>query len=107
MIDHTPEPWRADANSGWFPWEDAIGIFSDDETIAWTTSKASAREQDEANARLIAAAPDMLDGHTENARVLRYLVNELQGRIEGGKLAALHGCLDRSDAAIAKATGGQ
>lgn len=39
--------------------------------------------------------------HAENARILGFLVNELQGRIDGGKLAALSLCLDRSNAAIA------
>lgn len=55
------------------------------------------------DARLIAAAPDMLEAHEENVRILGFLVNELQGRIEGGKLAALAGCLDRARAALAKA----
>ena len=48
---------------------------------------------------------DMLSDHMENARILEFLCNELQGRIEGGKLQALFGCLERSRAAIAKATG--
>ena len=62
-------------------------------------------DEQEANARLIAAAPDMLADHAENARILGYLVNELQGLIPSGKMAGLDGCLQRSLSAIAKAVG--
>jgi hypothetical protein len=55
--------------------------------------------------RMEVAAPEMLAAHEENARILRFLVNELQGRIEGGKLAALAHCLDRSADAVKAATG--
>jgi hypothetical protein len=55
--------------------------------------------------RMEVAAPLMLKAHEENARILRFLVNELQGRIEGGKLAALAHCLDRSADAVKAATG--
>ena len=39
------------------------------------------------------------EAHTENARILGYLVNELQGRVEAGKLAAVVACWNRSKAA--------
>lgn len=52
------------------------------------------------------AAPDLLEAHEENARILGFLVNELQGLIPAGKLAALDKCYARSVEAIAKAKGG-
>lgn len=58
-----------------------------------------------ANARLIAVAPDLLEAHTENARILRLLWSELQGRVDAGKLAALDACLQRCDYAIDLANG--
>jgi hypothetical protein len=57
------------------------------------------------NAMVMAAAEEMLEHHKENARILRLLVNELHGRIEAGKLAAVATCLGRSESAVAKATG--
>ena len=48
---------------------------------------------------------DMLLDHIENERILSFFCNELQGRVEAGKLEALFGCLNRSRAAIARATG--
>lgn len=51
-------------------------------------------------------ASDLLANHEENARILGYLVNELEGIVEAGKLGALALCLDRSQRAIAKAKGG-
>ena len=115
MSEHTPGSWVAedkiDDRCGWRePRQQILITGPKGELIANYTTEFMEYPDDDvnaANARLIAAAPDMLDVHTENARILRYLVNELQGRIEDGKLAALHGCLDRCDAAIAKATGGQ
>ena len=102
----TPGPWRLDCgsylqHSCCFDW----AVVGRDAESGRPLCIAEARGK--SDSLLIAAAPDMLDGHTENARILRYLVNELQGRIEGGKLPALRGCLDRCDAAIALATGGQ
>jgi hypothetical protein len=55
--------------------------------------------------RMEVAAPKMLAAHEENARILGFLVNELQGRVDGGKLIALAQCLARSRAAIEAATG--
>ena len=59
MSKHAPGPWyyrRDDA-----VWKEAHGIFNEaNEAIAWTTRGWSAGEIEEANARLIAAAPDLL-----------------------------------------------
>jgi hypothetical protein len=108
MADATPRPWHVETNA--LEGTDDVGftILSNDEIVCDLYQHAGACllrfDNDEANARLIAAAPDMLADHQENARVLGFLVNELQGRIDGGKLAALCACLNRSNAAIAKAT---
>lgn len=51
------------------------------------------------------AAPDLAElvgAHRENARVLSNLHNDLQGRADAVKLAALFDCLVRSTAALAK-----
>jgi len=104
---HTPGPWE----SGHF---DDI----DDEIIIQTHEGEYVASIDcdgayegkiakciDANARLIAAAPDMLEGHEENARILGYLVNELQGLIPAGKLAAIEACQMRSVNSSSKAKG--
>lgn len=57
------------------------------------------------DAQLIFAARDMLSDHKENVRLLSLVIHDLQGRVEGGKLAALQQCLDRSKASVAKAEG--
>ena len=44
---------------------------------------------------------EAVEAHRENARVLGLLHNELQGRIDAPKLAALFECLARSTAVIA------
>ena len=51
----------------------------------------------------LAEAARLREAHAENARLLGLLVNDLQGRIEGGKLAALAQCWER--AALAKEAG--
>lgn len=51
----TPGPWVVSLD-GWKPWEGAIEIAAPSSTIAWTPSGGN----EEADARLIAAAPDLL-----------------------------------------------
>ena len=53
----------------------------------------------EAAAEAITALIEAREAHTENARILGYLVNELQGRVEAGKFAAVVACWTRSKAA--------
>jgi hypothetical protein len=103
----TPGPWRFDHD-----WRRIPSIIGADGNQVASIEKDFTKDgwvkdlpEREANALLIASCPDMLAAHVENARILRFLVSELQGRIESGKLAALHGCLERSDAAISAATG--
>ncbi len=115
MSEHTPGPWSFDAD-----WHRLPTIFGADRSKIATIEKedfihsgkfpgtghTKQKPEREANAHLIVAAPEMLAAHSENARVLRLLVSELQGRVEGGKLAAIALCLGRSNDAIAKATNG-
>ena len=101
-LKHTP--WKA----GPHPWPEQIGccpLVGRPWSVHGTNHHNVAAAVSEDIARLIAAAPDMLSDHMENARILEFLCMEPQGRIEGGKLQALFGCLERSRAAIAKATG--
>ena len=48
-----------------------------------------------------AGVAELVEAHRENARVLSHLHNELQGRVDAAKLAALFECLARSTAALA------
>lgn len=43
---------------------------------------------------------ELVEAHRENARVLSHLHNDLQGRVDVAKLAALFECLARSTAAL-------
>ncbi len=119
---HTPGPWVAYVQS--FPHEILIcttGPFSNYdspvvEQIAWTAKNTwqtgterhgAQKERDYANARLIAAAPELLDV----VKTLRdYIADTASGALhfsdsgEGVKAMAAED-LARVDAAIAKATG--
>lgn len=105
MSGYTPSPWK------WY-WRETdgeadCGVFS--ETMpgqAYSVCRApryQTEERWEADARLIAAAPDMLEAHYENVRCLTMLLNELQGRVEAGKLAVIQTAINRSIDVIAKA----
>jgi len=47
------------------------------------------------------------EAHEENARILGYLENEMQGRVEAGKVGALSKCAARSRAALRRDEGGE
>lgn len=59
VAQHTPGPWRSGA---WAAYTDHAVVVIDqhDEQVATTTDLLKPWEECEANARLIAAAPDML-----------------------------------------------
>ena len=91
---HTPGPWESqERDILWWP------VRAEGEHVFVARSY-----QSEADARLIAAAPEMLDAHNENIRLLKLLIHDLQGRVEGGKLSALITILDRSQDVVKKAT---
>lgn len=86
MSEHTPGPWESSGYDG----HGGITINSDARQIGY----ASMCREQEANARLIAAAPDLLEA-------LKAFVedwSELSGKVRGSTL-------DKIDAAIAKAEG--
>lgn len=104
--EHTPGPWHIVSGTLTGPEKNTTSpIEVAGLCIAHFSGGSNAAQHQKANARLIAAAPDMCDDHKENARILGYLVNELQGLIPEGKLAALELCRVRAERSAAKATG--
>lgn len=95
---HTPAPWRVDDGG-----TDCFGIFdSTGQSIAYLgfaegQGSGRGRDVDEANARLVAAAPDMLDA-------LQYLVRRLQQNRDSITWGIQAAMVD-AHAAIAKAEG--
>ncbi|WP_241356379.1 hypothetical protein [Pseudomonas aeruginosa] len=70
MSKHTPGPWEIERYSdGLIQIVGDVRIVSDDEENVTTVVEAVARG-DEANARLIAAAPELLEALTEAAEIL-------------------------------------
>lgn len=91
---HTPGPWV------WQHWQDGQNTVAEQSTLGtianiWTSGAGV--DIDKANARLIAAAPELLQA----------LVAMRDSRPSGVSLTAAEGvALDKCCAAIAKATGG-
>lgn len=92
-MSHTSGSWEARIYGGW----DAPRVWSDSGSIAILQHHESGPSEAEANARLIAAAPDLL-------RRLGDLVEGLDGLDLPDALPAR---IKKARAAIAKATGGQ
>lgn len=90
MSKHTPGPWEIERYSdGLIQIVGNARIVSDDEEIVTTVVEAVARG-DEANARLIAAAPELLEA--------------LQAVIDYGSMTGAEWVAEQALAAIAKAT---
>ena len=89
---HTPGPWHAKPMCGLSGWVDVVSVTPDGrESLPF----AACKHFDEvANARLIAAAPDLLEA----------LLSVLDNCTDSEGLAAAHA---KARAAITKATGGQ
>jgi hypothetical protein len=83
--NHTPGPWE----------KNAYRVFSDAKRIAEIDTAYMTHDETHSNARLIAAAPELL-------RSLHYIAERLQ---HGGR-AAKSDCLTQCQWAITKATGG-
>ncbi len=89
MAKHTPGPWALDDESIYAP--DGEGWKQVAEIPNWRTNPGEVlTPEDNANARLIAAAPDLLEA-------LKAILNETGG---------MGGPFTTARAAIAKATGG-
>ena len=107
---HTPGPWKPRIGGFADPNNRADILASDGEpfvlarVIALGADDAAGREA-EANARIIAAAPDLLAEHYETAERLRDLADSLTSD-DGLEdvVQALNDRADSIDAAIAKAT---
>ena len=94
MTQHTPGPWVTDRNQhGECHVMDEFGIAIADMAVDYSSIKKI--EEHEANARLIAAAPELLEA--------------LKDMLDGHEDACTgygEGAADKARAAIAKATGG-
>ena len=84
MSEHTPGPWSVAVDRWW-----AVVSIGDYKTVASAAGPARGFKEEAANARLIAAAPDMLEA-LEWIRSMDWNIGEL---------------CDRIDTAIAKAKG--
>lgn len=96
MSDHTPGPWEAEG-------QEVRGKCKDG--VIWTIAKVGLvleqDEQMESNARLIAAAPEMMDALIEVRKSISWIVANTSGEIKD----LLSVDQKRIKAVIAKATG--
>lgn len=99
---HTPGPWLREGNAVYTLNEREVNHLLVQVHVA--NGRTAFAEEQEANARLIAAAPDMLaELQTLRAVFIGYAVHHLKnGSIEKGKTNSAHA--DRIDALIKKAT---
>lgn len=100
-VKHTPGPWTAFNN------QIAIGVGSKDSDVAWVRfdnyglrDSARSTQEDEANARLIAAAPELLEA-------CRLIVCAFDALPPSSPARAWTIHINSARSAIAKATGGQ
>lgn len=92
---HTPGPWAYIGNGDIVARsEKYCGGEKDIASVFMTTN-----DEDEANARLIAAAPDLL-------KALNEIVSQIDQGGSGGKVFSRDACIAQARAAIAKVTGG-
>lgn len=99
---HTPGPWTASINPIESPNTDDAGTVWRDSregaTLICCTSKSPGTKQGEANAKLIAAAPEMLDALEEARLQIKYLHKKFQKTGSGNNV------LNMIDTIIKKAT---
>ena len=99
---HTPGPWN-------FAKSDIDGRYSiyGNGPLAYCGDTGAVDGDGEANARLIAAAPDLLAALQTAENALRYSAQEAAGRVRSEIVGGWLYHADQCRAAIAKATGGQ
>jgi hypothetical protein len=112
MSKHTPGPWTAKRGSNetlGYPWEvmgpdgkTICDILLDHNDEAVTGEDL---ERAEANARLIAAAPALLEALREAERVIRWAAQESAGRVKAEIIGGWLYHADKCRAAIAQAEG--
>lgn len=99
---HAPGPWKAVIYGGW----DAPRVWSDSGSVALLQHHYSGPAVAEANARLIAAAPDLLNVVCEMEAFSEAALNDcIDANDEQGRIVWL-ARMEHCRAAIAKATGG-
>lgn len=111
---HTPGPWayarheQFGRTTFYVAQADGAGFTPHYSDVASVVSETCAGEMlgiQEANARLIAAAPDLLEALIE---LTEEYINEIESEWSGtGSYKAMMSKADKARAAIAKATGGQ
>lgn len=97
-MPHTPGPWD-DASK--YPDADSVRIFAKAHYIATVGNSDDPRDVTEANARLIAAAPDLLAELVGARHYVAHAISEA-GAI-GAELSCMNQRLQAIDAVIAKA----
>jgi hypothetical protein len=98
MIQHTPGPWAIDPNDGWLITADCDGLVVAEIPYGDLGEESGDRhhETNEANARLIAAAPRLMQA-----------LKSMVGRFGGSATVQLdRDALREARAAIAEVTGG-
>lgn len=77
----TPGPWAV-VNTNWEPWPDAVEVNADNEVICFTGGHDAERQK--ANARLIAAAPDLAEAleAAANSAGFQYMISETRAKID-------------------------
>ena len=115
---HTPGPWRLSAESKTIIVQDLSGIGTDGVLIGSASSHPNSGffpndEEGIANARLIAAAPDLLELHKKHMELMMEIAQEMKsprlplGATVAASVRMLAIAAKESLDAIAKATGGQ
>lgn len=94
----TPGPWNWDAGDiGAEASQPYCNVFTDDETIIATVNDRFNRQQGRANARLMAAAPELVEALADAVEALEYM--------ERNRLHINPPTLDRSRALMARING--
>ena len=101
MSKHTPGPWKEDAWVGTDPYDDPDGPFVEVGNVRWSPNKVDvpAAIEQTANARLIAAAPELLEA-------LEKVIREYTKSLYNSDRALYLGrAVNAAEKAIAKAKG--
>jgi hypothetical protein len=102
MSEYTAQEWQRDGTTVYALNIEGTNRFSAQVQGGWATDGRLRTDADEleANARLIAAAPELLEA-------LRDLMPEFESRLGDFESPEWHDCWNKAVAAIAKATGEQ
>jgi hypothetical protein len=104
MSEHTPAPWHVRTNP--IRDDEPRDVVNTSQLIAEVREFYSAGER-EANARLIAAAPELLEVLLEARAELSRVQYDVVRSVQANNTPEMQALVDRLDAAIAKALGQQ